>query len=36
MCCRVVSTVTRKADPVSVWQSVQWQIETCAGSISAS
>jgi hypothetical protein len=29
-------TVTRYGDPVSVWQSVQWQIETSSGSISAS
>ena len=27
---------TRKAVPVSVWQSVQWQIATFSGSTSAS
>jgi hypothetical protein len=29
-------TETRQAQPVSFWQSVQWQIATCSGSASAS
>ena len=31
-----VGTTVRKAEPDRVWQSVQWQITTVAGSTSAS
>jgi hypothetical protein len=31
-----MGTDTRNADPVPVWQSVQWQIDTFSGSASPS
>jgi hypothetical protein len=30
------SAPVRKADPENIWQSVQWQIPTCSGSMVAS